>query len=69
MDRQPVSSSNIASVGYQSTSGTLEIEFLSGGTYQYFDVPEQVHIDLVSASSIGGFFARNIKNRYQFQQV
>lgn len=39
MKRIPVSSSNLASVGYDETSQTLEIGFLHGGVYQYFDVP------------------------------
>lgn len=38
MIRQPVSSSNIRSIGYDSKSNTLEIEFHSGGVYQYFGV-------------------------------
>ena len=38
MIRQPVSSSNIRSIGYDSESNTLEIEFHSGGVYQYFGV-------------------------------
>ena len=37
MIRQPVSSSNIRSIGYDSMSSTLEIEFHSGGVYQYFN--------------------------------
>ncbi len=40
MDRTPVSSSNLASVGYDSESMVLEIEFLNGSVYQYFDAPE-----------------------------
>ena len=33
MERIPVESSNLASVGYDSDSLTLEIEFNSGGIY------------------------------------
>lgn len=39
MDRETVQSSNIASVGYDLSSSTLEIEFKSGGIYQYSGVP------------------------------
>jgi hypothetical protein len=69
MDRQPVSSTNIASVGYDEANNTLEIEFHSGGVYQYFGVPDYVHAELVSAASAGGYFARNIKGIYPYQQV
>ncbi|WP_394854027.1 KTSC domain-containing protein [Citrobacter freundii] len=35
MIRQPVSSSNLQSVGYDQATSTLEIAFHSGGIYQY----------------------------------
>ena len=39
MDRIQVRSSNIRSIGYDQKTQTLEVEFLKGGVYQYFDVP------------------------------
>ena len=36
MERQYVSSSNIASIGYDPDNLVLEIEFLSGAVYQYY---------------------------------
>ena len=42
MERKNVSSSNLKSVGYDSTTQTLEIEFLNGGLYQYSSVSESV---------------------------
>ena len=42
MERIPVSSSNIASLGYDAATQTLQVEFLSGSIYQYFDVPTNV---------------------------
>ena len=69
MDRAPVSSSNIHSVGYDSSSMTLEIEFRSGGVYQYFEVPESVYEELLHASSKGSYFHQHVKDRYHFQRV
>ena len=69
MDRIPVSSSNIESIGYDEDSGTLEIEFKNGTLYQYFDVPAHVHTSLISASSIGGFLASTIKGAYRYSKV
>ena len=43
MDRQSVSSSNIVSVGYDPTSETLEVEFQSGGVYQYYNVGQSTY--------------------------
>ena len=68
MDRTPVKSSNIASIGYED--GTLEIEFNSGGdVYQYYAVPEGVYRDFMSASSQGKYFNRCIKGCYREKKV
>ncbi|MCX2864605.1 KTSC domain-containing protein [Paucibacter sp. PLA-PC-4] len=69
MNRTPVSSSNIASVGYDADSSTLEIEFNNGTVYQYFDVNENVYNELIGAQSIGGYLAANIKGRYRYSKV
>lgn len=69
MNRQPVSSSNIAAIGYDVNSQTLEIEFLNGGVYQYFDVPQHVYDDLMSAGSHGQYLAQNIKGAYRYSKV
>ena len=69
MERQPVTSTDIRSIGYDGESLTLEIEFHSGGIYQYFDVPETVHRDLISASSHGGYFHRHIRDQYGWRKV
>lgn len=69
MNRQPVTSSNIASIGYDADSQTLEIEFLNGGVYQYFDVPQHVHEELMNASSHGQYLAQNIKGVYRYSKI
>lgn len=61
MERQSVSSSNLASIGYDTTSNTLEIEFNNGSIYQYFDVPEHEYQALMYAESKGRYFDANIK--------
>jgi len=60
MERTPVKSSNVASVGYDEQTKTLEIAFQSGGVYQYAGVEPQTHLDLMGAESIGGFVNQNI---------
>lgn len=64
MNREPVSSSNIASIGYEESSLTLEIEFLKSGVYEYSDIPPHVYTELITAPSIGIYFNTNIKNKY-----
>ncbi len=61
MERTPVASSNLASVGYDETSSTLEIEFRKSGVYQYFGVPQEVYDSLMAAGSKGTYFDQSIK--------
>lgn len=69
MNRDPVQSSNLKSVGYDSDTKILEIEFLHGGIYQYFDVPADIHQGLISAPSKGKYFHAFIKNVYRYQKI
>ena len=69
MNRIPVSSSNISSIGYDSSSNILEVAFNSGGVYQYSNVPNNVYLSLMNASSKGGYLAQNIKGRYPYRQI
>ena len=69
MDRVPVSSSNLAAVGYDPANVTLEVEFLNGALYQYFDVPAHEHQGLMQAPSHGKYFAANIRNTYQYARL
>ncbi|HID53085.1 MAG TPA: KTSC domain-containing protein [Anaerolineae bacterium] len=66
MKRTPVSSSSLASVGYDSESQVLEIEFNTGRVYQYFDVPQSEYDGLMAADSHGSYFYHNVRsdNRY-----
>jgi hypothetical protein len=69
MDRTPVTSSNVASVGYDPDTMTLEVEFNEGWVYQYFDVPDAEYRNLVSAKSVGTYLNQNIKGRYRFTRL
>lgn len=59
MNRIPVRSSNLRSVGYQN--GVLEIQFHNGAIYQYFDVPIELANELMRARSKGSFFKQEIE--------
>ena len=70
MDRVRVSSSNLKDVGYDSTQQILEIGFLNGGVYQYFNVPESKYTGLMNASSKGSYFDAHIKKAgYRYKKV
>lgn len=65
MNRIPVDSSNLASVGYDAESLVLEVEFNNGRVYQYFDVPQGTYEELMSSSSKGGYLNKAIKKQFR----
>ena len=70
MNRTPVSSSNLASVGYDPENMILEIEFQLGGVYQYFNVPESGYNRLMKADSHGKYFDAHIKKGgYRYRKI
>ena len=69
MNRSPVNSSNITSIGYEAQTATLEVEFTSGDVYQYFNVPEHLYQQFLNATSHGQFLNDNIRYSYRYQKV
>ena len=69
MVRQRVDSSSIVSLGYDAGTRTLEIQYVSGGIYRYFDVPPSVAAQLDAAESKGRFVNSVIKQRYQYVRI
>ncbi|MTC37209.1 KTSC domain-containing protein [Providencia alcalifaciens] len=70
MNRVPVSSSNLQSVGYDPATHVLEVAFHSSGVYQYSNAPAHIHSGLMSASSKGQYFDAYIKKAgYPYRKV
>ena len=69
IELEPVISSNISAVGHDEDSQTLVVEFLSGDVWSYSGVSRDTFLSLRDAASVGGFFARNIKNQYPARRV
>jgi hypothetical protein len=69
MNRTPVSSSNLKSVGYDRSSNTLEIGFHGGRVYQYYNVPKEIYQGLMAASSHGTYHNRRIKGNFRYSRV
>jgi steroid delta-isomerase-like uncharacterized protein len=68
IERQPVVSSDIASVGYDNATQTLEIEFKATGVYRYFSVPANVAAELRATPSPGKYFLQRIKGKYAWEK-
>jgi hypothetical protein len=69
MQRQPVTSSNLKSVGYDAARSLLEVEFTDGGVYQYHGVPAGVYDGLMAAGSHGSYFAAHIRTSFHYVKV
>jgi hypothetical protein len=69
ISRQPVESSAIAKIGYSKHRHILEIEFVNGAIYRYFNVAPAVYRDLMLAESKARFYDANVKGRYKSIRV
>ena len=68
-EMQYVDSSNVEAVGYDAEQYALYVQFLSGATYVYEGVEEEVFEELLEADSKGKFVNRRIKEMYSFQRL
>ena len=69
IERQPMSSSDIAAIGYDEATETLEIEFHATGIYRYFSVPKPVSDEFRRTPSPGKFFRQHIKGKYAWEKI
>ncbi len=84
MERIPVKSSQIKSVGFEvirddapncegsQAVGVLEIEFKGGSVYRYDNVPSEEFDALMIAESVGAYFGKNIKafpEKFPFKKI
>jgi hypothetical protein len=59
----PVTSNQVAAIGYDPATKTLAVTFTrgAGAVYHYPNVEPKVHADFMAAESIGKFFGAHIK--------
>jgi hypothetical protein len=73
MERNPVISSDLKSVGYDLEHKILEVEFKKDGSiYRYSNVPLRLYENLMRAESHGSYFSENIRKfpeRYPYTQI
>ena len=69
IERVPVESSSLVSIGFAREAHVLEIEFRSGAIYRYLGVPQTVFDALKKAESKGRYFAQSIRGKYEFKRV
>ena len=69
IQRHPVESTNVASVGYSRRLHALEIEFTRGAIYRFLEVPVEVYRAFLASDSKGHFIAEHIRRHYRFLRV
>lgn len=62
-----VVSSNIDAVGYQH--GEMFVRFRSGTYYAYAGVNRSVFMAMVNAESVGQFFHRFVRSKYEYRKL
>lgn len=56
-------------VRYDPEAETLEVEFSNGLIYHYYDVPNELYHQLMSASSGAQFFDQNIRPVFAYARA
>lgn len=61
---QPVTSNQVAAIGYDESTQTLAVTFTrgAGAVYHYPNVTKETHDAFMQAESIGKFFGAHIQN-------
>jgi lysyl-tRNA synthetase class 2 len=63
-----VDSRLLASIDYDLLTARLSVEMRDGRTYIYRMVPRGVYEALMAASSKGGFYLKQIRDKYPFER-
>lgn len=76
IEKVPVTSSNIEAIGYDKETETLRIWFKAGSVYDYDKVTELVFNGFKTSAdaraigtSVGIYFANQIKGKYEYKKV
>lgn len=66
----PVTSANVAAIGYDADSQRFAVQFKNGGTYHYAGVPADVAEKVTNANSIGSAVqAHLVKGGYSYARI
>jgi lysyl-tRNA synthetase class 2 len=65
-ERIAVESASLKGVNYNAETQALEVEFTTGGVYEYSNVPEKEYNLLMESGSKGRYFEAHIRNKYEF---
>lgn len=69
MRRDPITTGNIDCFGYNEPSQTLEVEFKTGGVYQYYKVTYTLFRQFMDSANKGDFLYYHIRNVLPYSRV
>ncbi len=64
-----VDSSNIEAIGHDAGAQELHVRFLSGDTYVYHGVPQEIYDQLMVAPSKSSYLNRVVKAIYEYTKM
>jgi hypothetical protein len=69
MEMNPVTSSNLSSMGYDEDTSTMAVQFNNGSVYSYQDVSKETYETVLHADSVGSTFNQLIvKGGYTYEK-
>jgi KTSC domain-containing protein len=67
--KKHVLSTAVWAVGYDEPRGVLQMELMNGAVYDYLDVPRSVYERFMNADSKGGYYNREVRDKYEYFQL
>lgn len=65
----PVDSSSVRGIGYNEDQRVLYVQYADGEVCEYFKVPKNDYLELLTAKSIGWSVNKRIKLYYNYQKI
>lgn len=59
----------VCAIAYDARRHALDVDFVSGGSYRYFEVPEDVFDRFRNAESAGQFMHEEILDQYRYEKL
>lgn len=69
MEFSAVESGFLEGIAYDPLTQSLSVKLKTGQVYTYFDVPEEVHKSMITAESVGRFFAQALSGHYAHRRA
>ena len=66
---ESVKSSYIDAIAYNEAQQELRVQFKSGVTWKYREVPPAIHVSLLLAESTGKYFAKEVRGVFAGRKV